>query len=100
MTKEQVLAVYAQLGKEERIRLLVRLSHKLTVIARDAYFQGKVQNPAKLIRTNELQHRLVGLTIDLIDGQAVRTDQEIAEYLLTGFAEIDATAMLEQTLKG
>ena len=99
MNQQQFVTTFADLSKQEKIRLLLRLAHEITVIARDAYFQGRVQNPAKLIKANEVQHRLIGMIIDLVDRHTVRTDKEIAQYLLAGFADLSATKMLEEIIK-
>lgn len=75
------------------------LTHNPTVVARDAYFQGEVNKPDKLIRANEIQHRLSRMALDIIDGTTFRDDNETVEYLLIGFAEVDATTVFEDTVK-
>ena len=99
MNQNEVRSAYSRFTEEERIRFLLELSHRLTVIARDAYFQGVIEKPDKLIKANEFQHRLARLALDIMDKQAVHTDDEIAEYLRAGFADVEGTEMLEEVIK-
>ncbi len=99
MSQNEALSAYSRFTEEERIRFLLELSHGLTVIARDAYFQGVIEKPDKLIKSNEFQHRLARLALDIMDKQVVHTDDEIAEYLRAGFAEVEGTEMLEEVIK-
>jgi|SRR5271170_201038 len=99
MTPEELGAQFARLTQQEKLRLLLDLSHNLTVAARDAYFQGEVDKPDKLVGANEFQHRLTRMALDIIDGTTFMKDDEIAEYLLVGFAELGATNFLEDSVK-
>lgn len=99
MNQSEFSAVYSKLTDEEKVGLFLELSHGLTVICRDAYFQGVIEKPDRLIKANEFQHRLARMALDIMDRQVVHTDDEIAEYLRVGFAEVEGTETLEEVIK-
>ncbi len=100
MDQSDVLAKYRELGEQEKVRFLLMVCHWLTVGARDAYSEGTVENPAKLVQANEVQHRLTGIALEVVGQRCVRTDTEIAAFLFTGFAEVGALDLLEEVIKG
>lgn len=98
MTRDQLLSIYIKLDKTDKARLLVELAHNLTVVARDAYFQGSVTNPAKLIATNEFQHRLTGMAADVTDEKSHRTAEQTIERIVMGFDELHAMRFVERVV--
>ena len=99
MTREQLRVRYAELGQQERVRLLVHLLNGLTVTARETYFQGDIKDPTRLIGINEFQHRLSQMALDAIDGEDFRTDAEVAEYFFVGFTDLGVIKVLEDAIK-
>ena len=70
----------ASLSPEHKARTFVRLCHDLTVVARDTYGSaGEVRDPGRLRALNEIQHRMTGFLLALMNGDASRCpDQSIA----------------------
>lgn len=99
MDQAELLAAYRSESNEAKVRLLLELSHKITIVARDACEEGEILKPGKLIKINEFQHRLLRIILDLVGGQGVRTDDEVAEYLYVGCTECGATQMLTEVFR-
>jgi hypothetical protein len=98
MTPDLLLSIYLKLDKTDKARLLIELAHNLTVVARDAYFQGSVTNPAKLIAANEFQHRLTRMAADVMDEKSHRTAEETIERIVMGFTELHAARCVERVV--
>jgi hypothetical protein len=98
MTHDQLLAFYTKLHGSERVLFLIDLAHNLTVVARDAYFQGNVNDPEKLIKANEFQHRLTGIAADVLRAKTHRTDEQTIERIFMGFTELDAAQFVERVV--
>jgi len=87
-----------KLHGSERVLFLIDLAHNLTVVARDAYFQGNVNDPEKLIKANEFQHRLTGIAADVLRAKSHRTDEQTIERIFMGFTELDAAQFVERVV--
>lgn len=59
------------LSGEDRLIMFGRLSHELTVVARDTYEVGShnVKDAARLRALNEIQHQMTSVVADLIENQ-------------------------------
>jgi hypothetical protein len=98
MTRDQLLTFYTKLEEREKVLLLLELAHSLTVVARGTYGQGQVQDPMKLIKTNEFQHRLSRITANILRRKRIHTDKEVVEHLFEGFAELEAMYFVERVV--
>lgn len=98
MTRGQLLSIYLKLDKTDKARLLIELAHNLTVVARDAYFQGSVTNPTKVIAANEFQHRLTRMAADVMDEKSHSTAEQTIERIVMGFTELHAARFVERVV--
>ena len=98
MTKDQLLAFYTKLDEPARALFLIELAHNLTVVARGAYFQGSVTDPAKVIKANEFQHRLTRISADVLQGKTHRSPEQVTERITMGFIELDAAHFVERVV--
>ena len=96
MDAQELLAWYVRSENGDRLRFLLTLSHQMTIFARGAYADERVENEAKLIGVNELQHRLVSFCLDLIDDSRVHSGQWIVEYLVTATQELGAAWAMQE----
>jgi hypothetical protein len=77
---------------------LLELAHNLTVVARGAYYQGEVQDQAKLIKANEFQHRLIRMAANALRRRQIHTEEQTVNYLFGGFAELSAVHFVERVV--
>src|SRR4051812_34769920 len=69
---------FKDLSDAEKLILLARLSHELTILARDGYgLSENVVNPILLRRINELQHRLTSTIVNLLCGDPKRLPDDV-----------------------
>ena len=73
--------ILASLTSDKKAQMVAMLCHDLTVVARDTYGEGTdVRVPARLRLLNEIEHRITGFLIHLLEGQNSRVpDNAIAE---------------------
>jgi uncharacterized protein (DUF1786 family) len=93
---EKLSALFVDLDNERQVLLLVEIAHHLTIVAREAYLQGEVQDANKLMRANEFQHRLLRMISNKLTNERIHTDEEIVQRILVGFEEIGGLGALEQ----
>ena len=95
MTTKQLSDLYNGLDDRQKVIMLLRFAHRVTIVARDAYSGGVVRDAQKMMRINEFQHRLIQHALGIIEGSWLRTGSELAEYLIAGFDEIGAASILD-----
>src|SRR4051812_24427496 len=85
MTEDDATHVFEQQSLQEKALLLARLSHQLTIAARDTYTVGSdgVDDPARLRAFNEIQHRVTGFHAALISGTARYPDDVFVRMMWT-----------------
>jgi hypothetical protein len=69
MTLDEIANAAARLSPAQKQRLLARLSFELTIAARDTYVPGTedIAAPRQIRALNEIQHRVTGCLLDLMD---------------------------------
>ncbi len=74
MKKEEAIAFFSSLTSDEQKKFLVRLSHYLTVVARDSYEVGtdNITNQPKIRVINEIQHQLSSHLLALLENDSRR----------------------------
>lgn len=83
MNTESAAEFLSSLQRDQKLRMLARLSHSLTIVARDTYDpDGGVTVPSRLRALNEVQHHTSSAVISLIDGRTVPPDEAIAAMYL------------------
>lgn len=98
-TMETLLAFFEALNEKQKVVFLVRIAHELTIVGRATYMQGKIQEPEKLIKVNEFQHRLSGMISDHLQNKYVRTDAEMIRRIFLGYEELEAPGVLAGLLE-
>lgn len=79
------LQSFLSLTDREKTETLVRLSHELTIVARDTYEVGSagLSRPARLRTLNEIQHRITAHVLALLTGDSERyPDDTLARIIL------------------
>ncbi|MFZ6799094.1 hypothetical protein [Undibacterium sp. Di24W] len=63
---------FRSLSKDAKILFLARLAHGITIAGRNSYVAGSddLENPSQLRRINEIQHRVLGCLLHLMDDDA------------------------------
>jgi hypothetical protein len=81
MTINDVADAAMQLTAEQKLLLLARLSHELTIAARDTYVPGAedIVAPRQIRAYNEMQHRVSACLCELIERRT--TDLWIWPYI-------------------
>src|ERR1700743_2257665 len=71
MNLEDIARAAKQLSPEQKQRFLARLSFELTIAARDTYLPGSedIAAPQQLRSINEIQHRVTGCLLELLDNR-------------------------------
>ncbi|MBI1923860.1 hypothetical protein HYR99_06380 [Candidatus Poribacteria bacterium] len=79
MTPKIVTNEFLALAVDGKIKLLVRLAHELTILARDTYEVGtdRVAAPERLRMINEIQHRVTSFVDDLLNEDIDRYPDEV-----------------------
>lgn len=88
----------ASLPSEAKLAFWSRLSHELTVIARDTYEPGteNVKDPSRLRRVNELQHILTGVIVALIeDRKPTISDGDLVGFFADPRADTELGNLLQ-----
>jgi hypothetical protein len=96
---ERLEALFSRLSHLERVRLLLAMIQELTLIAREAYLNGTVDNPSLLQRVNELQHRAAGLARDLVDQKPTPTAAGLTEFIEACFEELRRPRSLQRLVE-
>ena len=99
MNNYPIVTAYTALTKEQKLRVLLRVSGELTIIARTAHFQGVIEKPERIIAANEVQHRIIDMMLRLVEKDTVWTDEEIVEYVLVGLADKGDRKALERAIE-
>jgi hypothetical protein len=76
---------FLPLPDREKIEVLVRLSHELTILARDTYEAGstRLSHPLRLRTINEVQHRISAHVLALLRNDPARyPDDVLAQIIL------------------
>ena len=97
MTEQEIRSFVATLSTNAKLRFWARVSHQLTVIARDTYELGTedVASPSRLRDANELQHRLTSVIVELADRrEATIPDGVLVGFFLDGRADADWSGLL------
>lgn len=70
---------FLALAVDAKVKLLVRLAHELTILARDTYEAGtdRVAAPERLRMINEIQHRITSFVDDLLNENIDRYPDEV-----------------------
>lgn len=90
---------YKKLGDTAQIRLLGAIAHSLTVDARDTYIPGTegIADPVRLRGINELQHRIAGQLLSMLDASSDRYPDEVfIEILLSGLDGLRCPLSMKQ----
>lgn len=89
MKTEEAIAVFSNLSAEEQKEFLVRLSHELTMLGRDAYEinSENFTNPAQMRAINEIQHRISSHLLALIKNETNRYPDEILVRMIIEYPQ-------------
>ena len=82
---EEAVGFYSALSVEEQKEFLAQLSHKLTILGRDAYEVGteNFTNPSQMRAVNEIQHRIASHLLALIKNDANRrSDEDLVRVII------------------
>ncbi len=68
MDVNEAVSLYCSKSEAEQVKFLSRLSHQITIFARDTYeFESdSLSDPIKLRSINEMMHRILGQQFDLL----------------------------------
>jgi len=60
------------LNREAKLLFLTRLAHGITIAGRNSYVPGsdELENPTQLRKINEIQHRVLGCLLQLMQDEA------------------------------
>jgi hypothetical protein len=79
MESSSIINAFRALPAQEKVETLVRLSHELTILARDTYQAGTLGllHPARLRAINEVQHRITAHVLALLRNDADRYPDDV-----------------------
>ena len=85
MDVDAAVRFLGSLSRKDKVCAFARLCHDLTVVARDTYGSGtEVKDAGRLRALNELQHRMTGFLLALIDEDTDRCpDRSVAAMFFT-----------------
>jgi hypothetical protein len=68
MDAVSAIRALVSLTPEMKVRIVAMLCHELTIVARESYGEGtEVRVPHRLRAVNEIEHRMTGFLIDLLE---------------------------------
>jgi hypothetical protein len=79
MVKSSVLEAYTVLTPSERVRFLLRLAWRLTVVARNYYIpqSEELADPVAVRAINELQHRITAHALAVLEDNPKRYPDDV-----------------------
>jgi hypothetical protein len=79
MTSDEAAAIFSSYSPGEKSEFLARLIYELTLIAREGYEAGGegLNDPQRVRRVNEVQHRLSAFLWALLRGDSKRYPDEV-----------------------
>ena len=87
---------FVGLNDSDKIAFLAAVAHALTVAGRSSYsFEGHgLENPVRLRRINEVQHRVLACLAELLSGESSKSFQvSIAKWVLGAEEPADREAI-------
>ena len=83
MTADIAIEFLSGLSRDEKALFLARLALELSVSARSTYVAGsdEVENPRRLRSFNELQHRVLGNEVGLLNGTPCYPDDVMVQMI-------------------
>lgn len=90
MTRQEAIRVFSTMSAINQARFLARLAHDETIWTRHEYhaLTGSHEQTAHLLTAhNELQHRIVGQLVHLLEGDKMRYPDDVFVNILFDMAE-------------
>lgn len=87
---QDIATTYMRLSSREKVRLLARLSHDLTICARGTYLPVAdcASDFERLKAFNELQHRNLGQLLAMLSDSVARPDEVFIDMVANSCEEI------------
>jgi hypothetical protein len=84
MDVSRLVEEFRSLPPAAQVEVLVRLSHELTIVGRDAYEPSspEVRHPRRLRVLNEIQHRITSHVLALLGAEPGRYPDEILASMI------------------
>jgi hypothetical protein len=101
MTTDEAITAFRSLSREQQIRFLVSYAHWLSLVGRNTYEAGteNVLNPKRLREINEVQHRVVGQTLKLLDEVEDRYPDDVLATIIVMEADEELLWVFEKALQ-
>ncbi|MFZ2108869.1 MAG: hypothetical protein WAV18_26445 [Roseiarcus sp.] len=87
-------ADFARLDNITKSNFVLSACLSLTIVARTTYLDRNSVDIDKLIKINEIQHRLLSISADLLTSAGDLSRRNIVEYMRAGFDDISALPVL------
>lgn len=102
MSSLDLVETFTNCSNEEKVDFLLRFAHELTIIARDTYETGLdgLTSPSRLRSINEIQHRILGFVIALMQDNPNRyPDAVLLGVILNHPEDTELQRQLQETFE-
>lgn len=89
MNDSSLVQAFVNCSCAEKVSLLLRLAHELTIIARDTYDRDSdgLTNPVRTRTINEVQHRVLSFLISLRENKIYRYPDDVLVRIVVDHPE-------------
>ncbi len=101
MTGNKCMTTFCNMTQTQQIVFLASYANRLTVAARDTYVAGEdaVADPCRLRRMNEIQHRVTGHLLHLLQSNPERYPDDVLMSIILDDSDSELMWAFKQALK-